>query len=324
MLRRSLLTALSALVLAPLRVLAATRPKKEVLAFYYGWYRTKDAQAHWQNPGSPNMPIRGPYDSQDDAVITRHVDQAKANGISGFIASWWGPNDATDQQLPKLLRAAGKAGLKVCAYVENAATPQALAEQVLYLHRTHAGHRQWLTLDGRPVVFLYDRVLQTLGLEGWKQAKALIEQNAKGALAFIATGNGRNQIAERAPYFDGVHIYDMAFYLNQKRDISWLWRRQFYSGWVGYQKALRVKTATLMPGYDDRLVPDRPKPRPVIDRDRGRLFRALWDAAIAADPDWILIVSFNEWHEASEIEPSQQNGDRELLTCRSKSARFLR
>ncbi|EGF90259.1 mannosidase-like protein [Asticcacaulis biprosthecium C19] len=315
---------MSALVLAPLRAVAATRSRKEVLAFYYGWYRTKDPQAHWQNPGSPNTPVTGPYDSQDDVVIARHVQQAKTNGITGFIASWWGPGDPTDQQLPKLLDAATKTDLKVCAYVENATTPEALAEQVLYLHAKHTGHKQWLTLDGRKVVFLYDRVLQTIGLDGWKRARKLIETKAPKALAFITTGNGRNQIAERAPHVDGVHIYDMAFYLSQKHDFEWLWQRQFYSGWIGYQAGLKVKTATILPGFDDRLVPDRPKPRPVVARDNGKLFRALWDAAIAADPDWILIVSFNEWHEGSEIEPSQRNGDRELLTCRQKSARFLR
>ena len=78
-----------------------------------------------------------------------------------------------------------------------------------------------------------------------------------------------------------------------------------------------------MPGYDDRAVPGRPLPRPVVNRDGGRLFADLWRAAIAADPDWILIVSFNEWHEGSEIEPSRETGSRELDTCRQMSARFL-
>ena len=38
------------------------------------------------------------------------------------------------------------------------------------------------------------------------------------------------------------------------------------------------------------------------------------DAAIAARPDWVLIVSWNEWLEATEIEPSVENGSRELDT----------
>lgn len=323
--RRSLLAAMVALTLAP-RAWAAARPQKQVLAFYYGWYQTKavsGVDAHWSNPGTVNTPPGGPYDSQDTDVIARHVRQAKDNGITGFIASWWGKDDATDQQLTALLKHAAMAGLNISAYVENANTPEVLAEQILYLYQQHAHHPSWLKLDGKTVIFVYDRVLQTLGLDGWKQARALVERGTPKVMAFITTGNGRNQIAERAPHVDGVHIYDIAFYLNQKRSLPWLWRRQFYSGWVGYQKGLPVTTATIMPGFDDRAVPGRPPPRPVIDRDGGNLFRSLWDAAIAARPDWILIVSFNEWHEASEIEPSRQNGDRDLRICREKSARFL-
>ncbi|MBW8881656.1 MAG: hypothetical protein JF615_09605 [Asticcacaulis sp.] len=264
MLRRAFLAGLTA-VLTPLAAFARPPPGKEVLAFYYGWYGSK---AHWQNPGALHHPTSGTYDSHDPAIIARQIDQAKQAGITGLIVSWWGIVDPTDQQLALLLPAAAKAGLKIAAYVENAPTSAALAEQLLYLHKTYGA-------------------------------------------------------ASRAPFVDGVHIYDMAYYLAQKHDFAWLWRRQFYDRWVKYQKALKVTTATITPGYDDHLVPGRPPPRPVVNRDGGRLFRDLWRAAIAANPDWILIVSFNEWHEGSEIEPSAENGVRELQTCREMSARFL-
>ena len=34
----------------------------------------------------------------------------------------------------------------------------------------------------------------------------------------------------------------------------------------------------------------------------------MWEQAINARPQWILITSFNEWHEGSEIEPSFEDG----------------
>ena len=41
----------------------------------------------------------------------------------------------------------------------------------------------------------------------------------------------------------------------------------------------------------------------------GQTYRVLWEEAIKADPDWVLITSWNEWHEGSEIEPSWEDGD---------------
>ena len=316
--RRSLLAGLAALLL-PLTTWAQARPQKQVLAFYYGWY---GAPGHVTLDDAPEQPAGGPYDSLDPAVIARHVTEAKQAGLTGLIASWWGQGDRTDQQLPHLLD--GAAGLHVSAYIEQGTTPENLCNDILYLYRTYGGHGAWLKLDGRPVVFLYDRVLQTLGLDGWQKARALIEAAAPKAMAFIATGNGPHQIAERAPYFDGLHIYDMPFYLAEKHMFDWLWRFDFYHNWIKAQTGLRVTTATVMPGYNDSKVAGRPPPRPIVDRKDGRTFHDLWSAAAFADPDWMLIVSFNEWHEGSEIEPSRQYGDRDLKTSAEMAAKFLR
>ena len=318
--RRSFLAGLVA-ALTPQFARADDRPNKEVLAFYYGWY---GPDAHWATPGALHTPVNGRYDSQDPAVIRRQIAMMKDAGITGLIASWWGKDDPTDRQLALLLEAASDAGIKVCAYVENVASPAVLAEQLLYLHASYAAEPAWLLLKGKPVVFLYDRVLQTIGLDGWQAARAIVEKAAPGAFATIATGNGRGQIEERAPYFDGLHIYDMAYYLAQKHNFAWQWRWQFYDSWVKNQKGLSVTTATIMPGFDDHIIAGRPLPRPFVDRDGGELFRNLWRAAIRANPDWILIVSFNEWHEGTEIEPSQENGSRELQTCKEMSKPFLR
>lgn len=318
--RRGLLASLCA-VLAPLETLAGAPTSRQILAFYYGWY---GGDGHRTFDDAPEMPAGGPYDSLDPDVVVRHVAQAKSAGLTGLIASWWGKDDRTDRQLPALLDAAAAGGLSVSAYVETGDTPEAVSAAILYLYRAHGGHAAWLKLGGRPVVFLYDRVLQALGDDGWRRARAAIEAGAPGAMAFVGTGNGHNQIRRRAPYFDALHIYDMAFYLAQTHAFGWLWRLEFYRRWVKSQTSLRLTTATVMPGFDDRKVAGRPAPRPVVDRRDGRTLRDLFAAAIAARPDWILIVSFNEWHEGSEIEPSARYGDRDLKTCAAMSAKFLR
>jgi len=332
--RRTVLTALTAAALLPFRVFAQARPKKEVLVFYYGWYGTRARSGqdiHWLNPDparqhiadSPDYPVGGPYDSLDPAVITRQMTQIKAAGITGLIVSWWGQTDRTNDQLRRLLDAAGAQGLKVTAYVEQVTRAEGVADDTLYLYREYGRHPAWLRLGGKPVIMYFDRLMQTIGLDGWHRAHSLIEKQAPDAMHFIGTANTLKEIKARQSSFDGLHIYSQQFEGAESRLLPALWRASYYKDWVRAQHGAKVTTATILPGFDDRLQPDRKGKRPVIKREDGGPFRRLWKAAINAKPDWILIVSFNEWHEASQIEPSTAFGTRELDTCREMSARFL-
>ena len=333
--RRNLLAALTATALWPFTACAQKRPQKEVLVFYYGWYGTKaraGQNIHWLNPDparqhiadSPDYPVGGPYDSMDTAVIARQVAQIKAAGITGLIVSWWGQDDRTNDQLRLLIDAAGAQGLKVTAYIEQVTSAEGVAADTLYLYQKYARHPAWLRLDDKPVIMYFDRLMQDIGLDGWHKAHKLIEKEAPNTMRFIGTANTLEEIAARKSSFDGLHIYSQQFEGAEFRLIPALWRANYYREWVKAQDGARVTTATILPGYDDRLQPDRKSKRPVIEREDGESFRRLWKAAIKARPDWILIVSFNEWHEASQIEPSTAFGTRELDTCREMSAQFLK
>jgi hypothetical protein len=84
----------------------------------------------------------------------------------------------------------------------------------------------------------------------------------------------------------------------------------------------RIACVTVIPGYDDT-TQGRPAPRPITERHDGKTYEALWEEAIAANPDWVLITTWNEWHEGSEIEPSVENGDRALKATPAFAAKFL-
>ena len=45
--------------------------------------------------------------------------------------------------------------------------------------------------------------------------------------------------------------------------------------------------------------------------------------AITAAPDWVLITSWNEWHEGSELEASVEYGSRILDSTTAFSREFL-
>jgi hypothetical protein len=106
-----------------------------------------------------------------------------------------------------------------------------------------------------------------------------------------------------ARVFDGVHTYNTAGSLKGKTpaDVR-KWASGKYQSWVRLaDQADKISALTVIPGYDDTKIRE---PGLAVDRYDTELYRIQWEQAIKADPDWILITSFNEWHEGSEIEPS--------------------
>jgi hypothetical protein len=64
---------------------------------------------------------------------------------------------------------------------------------------------------------------------------------------------------------------------------------------------------TVMPGYDDRQL--RGRNRPILARN-PQFYRSYWEVCDSLADDGIIIVtSFNEWHEGTEIEPSREFGE---------------
>ena len=53
-----------------------------------------------------------------------------------------------------------------------------------------------------------------------------------------------------------------------------------------------------------------------VDRAAGSRYDSLWREALDARAEWISIVSYNEWHEGTAIEPAQPyaSGARQYLS----------
>ena len=108
--------------------------------------------------------------------------------------------------------------------------------------------------------------------------------------------------------FDGANTYNITGQTQHKTPPQIReWAHSAYPKMVAAAGPGKISTVTVIPGYDDSKL-GRPPPRPVTDRWEGETYRALWQEAIAAAPDYVLITSWNEWHEGSEIEPSVEYG----------------
>lgn len=291
-----------------------------VMAFYYPWYGTEysgDRNRHWGKwdpkkkdaPQSLRWPEGGPYDSTKPEVVDRHMKQFVDAGIDVAITSWWGPGDHTDKAMPVILDQAAKHGRQVTVYFEvvrsKPPTVKAAVADLAYLNEKYTSHPAWLRVGTRPVIFLYGRVMHQLDQTEWVRAfqTALRETGVD----WIAVADGIN--AENAVIFDGLHTYNTMGLYRNKPESEWSEiARDHMAECIRLARPYgRIACATIVPGYDDTKIR---KPGAALDRADGRLYDAQWQVALETQPDWILITSFNEWHEGSEIEPSAELGDK--------------
>jgi hypothetical protein len=82
--------------------------------------------------------------------------------------------------------------------------------------------------------------------------------------------------------------------------------------------------ATVMPGYDDTRLGRTAQDNFAVDRQDGADYLRVWQGAIATRPEMIMITSWNEWLEGSQIEPSVSYGDLYLRLTRQMVEEYHR
>ena len=67
--------------------------------------------------------------------------------------------------------------------------------------------------------------------------------------------------------------------------------------------------AMVYPGFDDaKILNWGGGQHRKINIDRGVFYRGSWEAAISSGLDWVLIATFNDWNEGTNIEPDYSKG----------------
>src|ERR1700736_4261815 len=102
--------------------------------------------------------------------------------------------------------------------------------------------------------------------------------------------------------FDGIHLFSAGYWgitHNNMKQVYQVFRDEINS----YNKAHhshKIWAAGVLPGYNDTRVPGR-QGTYIVSRNNGKTYRTSWDAALASQPDWVTITSFNEWFEGASF-----------------------
>jgi hypothetical protein len=249
------------------------------------------------------------YNSSDDTTIDEQLHEAMNAGITGFISSWWGPDDITDKNFAKLLTHAAtleqSTGYHFSAtiYFESNAPAfkdsASMVNALRYVISHYGNDPHFFHWHGKPVIFFWNQLGNGRTLNTWASIRS--QADPHNQTIWSAEGTDTHLL----DVFDGIHLFSAAYWGIQQNNISTV-DQSFRAKVDAYNQAhhtQKIWAAGVLPGYDDTRIPGR-KGTYVVQRNNGATYQASWTGALSSNPDWITITSFNEWYEGSMIEPS--------------------
>ena len=307
-----------------------------VAVYYYPWYHT-DFHGRKYIRGEldpPQLPALGEYDDRDEKVISQHLEWSRQANIDLWVASWWGPDSGTDITIRDyILKNRNLKDMKFCLFYEtmgridtDTLDTSKVYDDITYAALTYFGHPNYHEIDGRPVVFVYlTRVLERLDL--LREVISLIRTAAfqKGHFVYIvgdhSYGSPPEGHLDALDWLDAVTNYDIFGGMGRPNGHATMAAVKEYSAeqaqWriaAAQQGCAYIPGAT--PGYNDKAVRQGEYNAMSRKIDKGQpdgsLFRALLTEGkklVDKSTGNLLIVnSFNEWHEDTQIEPAARGG----------------
>lgn len=278
-----------------------------IMAYYYIWFDVPS----WER-AKTDYPVLGRYSSDDEAVMEQHVRWAKEAGIDGFIVSWKSTYKL-DRRLKQLLDVAAANDFHIWIIYQGLdfdrnPLPVSRVEHDFNLFvKMYADH---------PALSLYDRPVVI-----WSGTWEFSPQDI-----YSVTGNYRDQLYILASERNITGYLRLADLVDGN---AYYWSSVNIDTFPGYQQKLDrmgrivhehggLWVAPAAPGFDARLIGGGT----VIERDGGKTLNRQLDAALRSTPDAIGLISWNEFSENSQVEPSEVYGRSSLdvLAARRASA----
>ncbi len=260
-----------------------------VLAYYYIWFDTTS----W-NRAKTDLPLLGPYSSDDAAVMRTHIRWAKAAGIDGFIVSWKNTPTLT-ARLDELVKIADEENFKLAIIYQGldfwrAPLPVAQIGADLDFFAKRYGQDPAFDLYAHPLVIWSGT---------WMFTRPQIERvtaTRRQNLLILASQKQPSAYEHIADLVDGNAYYWSS--VDPDTHPDYLGKLQAMAEAVHDSDGLWIAPAA--PGFDARLIGGER----TIDRKDGQTLTTEMKTALQSKPDAIGLISWNEFSENSQIEPS--------------------
>lgn len=268
-----------------------------MFAYYYIWFDPSS----WDRAKS-DLPLLGPYSSDDESVMRQHIEEAKSAGIEGFIVSWKSTT-VLDRRLATLIRIARDEDFKLAIIYQGLDFSREplpvtqIAEDLDYFI-SHFASDPVFDSFGKPVVIWSGT---------WRFSEADISAVTgprRDRLKILASEQSVGGLRRVAGLVDG----DAYYWSSVNPDTFPDYPGKLAAMGAAVHDAGGMWISPAAPGFDARLL-GHPT---VVDRQGGKMLERQLDASIRSFPDMIGLISWNEFSENSYVEPSRDYGDQSL------------
>ncbi|MCG8449508.1 MAG: glycoside hydrolase family 99-like domain-containing protein [Pirellulales bacterium] len=347
-----------ALALCLLGTSASVFAAPTVGAYYYPWWGDgiacghafrKTLRAH--TTPEAQLPKVGVYHSRDAEVISAHIDQSHLGNISMWSLSWWGPCSFEDITIrhhilkhPRAAELVYTVNYETKGRLGNHKSPDYsnLIPDFQYLAKYVFSDPNYMRHEGRPVVVIYLSRVYFDEAASWAELKKLRKtiQRQFGYELYIIGDHIFRGVADGAEHFDAITGYDVYGQVFRGGRAN---QSNIDGLKAAYEKAQKHANGkgvdfvpTVIPGFNDKGVRKANTPigrylNSLGPSAPGSLMKAILTDAVlphtdADIDDLILVNSFNEWHEDTQVEATivspSTNTDDSTAGARFSEGRF--
>lgn len=252
------------------------------------------------------------YTCHDPMVLRRQIAQAQELNIGGFVVNWYGPRkEFEDRAYALLQQAAAQSNFKIAVQYDEAVDHPGYATEAVivdleYLYDRYIGpgggpsRSAYLRRDGRPVIFIFPKDSST----DWNRIRRVTQSWPDPPLLIY-----KDQSAKYPDAFDGFYAWVQPGREGWARDGSHNgedYLQYFYRN-MRERYPDKIAVGAVWPGFDDSRA-SWSRNRRMAYRcgktfaDTLRVFRRFYGSA--NPPPYLLIVTWNDYEEGTDIERS--------------------
>lgn len=306
---------------------------------YMGWYSTanpgEDSLRHWKY-GTANTPLLGYYDSQDKSVILCHLLWSWAANVDAVVVNVKDEYDRQTllkvQEVVGELRAlsGGNFDMETAISFDDQGfdlqepLDTALFKIAQFQNENVHANDFYLNFNGKPIVFSFDYPHKFLTAETLRESLDEVFGEREALLVWNTFGEGENT----EDFVDAFYPWVQPGGKWDEKGLNWgaPYLDYFYGQVNQFNKPThQFVGGGVWPGFDDRNNISWGGNR-LISRQEGSVYDSTWQYVVdysgSLSMKYVMIETWNDWNEGTEIEPSKEHRYQYLLQTESNIAQL--